>query len=212
MPKYCAPSVETTALNQGRLTSDLYSLGWSGWGKLVATTSGAKWKEQSGRRNETQGLADTGLGRRACQERLTVASPAAAGGRRGARFSRPSLAQQSRAGDGTGWPLTHLVGDLKWKQKTQFREQCCFGARCPSSFQTRPYLGLSIQLRLTGLLHSTVQGSHHPLWGTLPGATNTSASSSRPSRPGPRRVRGGADRNIFVLFSLVSIRHQFYGA
>ena len=34
MLKYCAPRVESTALNQGRLTSGLYSSGWSGWGKI----------------------------------------------------------------------------------------------------------------------------------------------------------------------------------
>ena len=41
---------------------------WAGvvGGRLVATGSGAKWKEQSGRRDETQGLADTGLGRGEC--------------------------------------------------------------------------------------------------------------------------------------------------
>ena len=160
---------------------------------------GNKWlqpQEQSGRSNQEGGTKLRGSRTQALVEgRARKGSrwhhPAAAGGGRRARFSRPSLAQQSRAGDGTGWPLTHLAGDLKWKQKTQFREQSCFGARCPSSFQTRPYLGLSIQLGLTGLLHSTVQGSHHPLWRTLPGVTNTSASSSRPSRPGPCRVRGG---------------------
>ena len=133
---------------------------------------------------------------------------AAAGGGRRARFSRPSRAQQ--AGRRTGLDGHSLTWLVTWKGSRKHNEGnslSCFGARCPSSFQARPYLGLSIQLGLTGLLHNTVQRPHHPLRWSLPGATNTSASSSRPSRPGARRVRGGRNRNIFVLVSLVSIRH-----
>lgn len=58
MPKYCAPGVESTALNQGRLTSGLYSSGWSGWGKISGYNLRSKVEEairKAGRNSGARG-------------------------------------------------------------------------------------------------------------------------------------------------------------
>lgn len=158
-----------------------------------AMRGNAGWGDEGDR------LADTGLGLRGKLGKVHGASarvPKAEGGPAAAR-PLPAEAGEDRA----GLPLTHLVGDLKRKQKKQFREGP-FSHQRPASPATSGS-GLTLALASkTGSLDpsmANVHGAAPPTQVHAPGATTTSASASRPGWPGARIGRGGAANQYFCV-------------
>lgn len=124
IPKYYVPSIESTALNN--IWSVLFGLEWVGkitlqWQWLLPQKPSGR--SNAGWRKESHGLTDMGLDLGLSWGRLTVASSRGCQRRAEDQVQPPATCPAEAGGGREGWPLTHLVGDLKWKQKTQFRER-----------------------------------------------------------------------------------------